>query len=168
MPEYRIRETGEVMYENELRRWAKNNNGPSWDQTTSEVLEVLGADFVYEGLPAEGGDRYQYSMRDGVENIEGTWYTKYVLGPIFVDIPPTETSPGQTVEEQWENYRAVKDKEQSDIVRLERNKRLYACDWTQLSDAPVDSAAWAAYRQALRDISSQPGFPWEISWPVEP
>lgn len=53
-------------------------------------------------------------------------------------------------------------------VRAERNAKLAASDWTQVADAPVDKAAWATYRQALRDISSQPGFPWTIDWPEMP
>lgn len=53
-------------------------------------------------------------------------------------------------------------------VRAERNQRLSACDWTQLPDAPVDRDVWAAYRQALRDVSLQPGFPWTIEWPEQP
>jgi len=54
------------------------------------------------------------------------------------------------------------------VERSERNQLLSASDWTQLSDAPVDTAAWASYRQELRDITLQAGFPWEITWPEEP
>lgn len=57
---------------------------------------------------------------------------------------------------------------QADEVRTDRNKRLAECDWTQLPDAPVDPAPWATYRQELRDVTDQPGFPWEITWPTEP
>lgn len=53
------------------------------------------------------------------------------------------------------------------VVRAERNARLAASDWTQLPDAPVDAAAWAIYRQALRDITSQDD-PFNIVWPPEP
>ena len=53
-------------------------------------------------------------------------------------------------------------------VRADRNQRLAACDWTQLPDSPADHEAWAAYRQALRDIPEQEGFPWGINWPEEP
>lgn len=53
-------------------------------------------------------------------------------------------------------------------VRGERDSKLRSCDWTQVSDAPVDQEAWAIYRQALRDIPSQEGFPTEVTWPVEP
>jgi len=58
------------------------------------------------------------------------------------------------------------DKKES--VRIQRNRRLADCDWTQLPDAPVDRATWATYRQALRDVTAQPGFPWSVTWPVEP
>lgn len=58
--------------------------------------------------------------------------------------------------------------ETANNVRVERNNRLADCDWTQLPDAPVNSTAWAAYRQQLRDISAQTGFPWEVQWPEKP
>jgi hypothetical protein len=56
----------------------------------------------------------------------------------------------------------------SQQVREKRNKLLSASDWTQVIDAPVDQAAWATYRQALRDISAQAGFPATVDWPVQP
>lgn len=53
-------------------------------------------------------------------------------------------------------------------ARQERNTLLAASDWTQVADAPVDQAAWATYRQELRDITSQETFPNEVTWPVPP
>lgn len=53
-------------------------------------------------------------------------------------------------------------------IRVKRNMLLLSSDWTQVADAPVDQAAWAVYRQALRDVPSQSGFPWDVQWPVEP
>lgn len=61
-----------------------------------------------------------------------------------------------------------KDAEQAKSVRDERTQKLKDSDWTQVADAPVDKAAWATYRQALRDIPSQAGFPWDIQWPTQP
>lgn len=52
-------------------------------------------------------------------------------------------------------------------VRITRDQLLKQCDWTQVPDAPVDQEAWKAYRQALRDITSQPD-PFNISWPLAP
>lgn len=53
-------------------------------------------------------------------------------------------------------------------ARSFRDELLSASDWTQVADAPVDQAAWAAYRQALRDVPDQAGFPAEIVWPTKP
>jgi len=53
-------------------------------------------------------------------------------------------------------------------IRQERDKKITESDWTQLTDSPVDKVAWAEYRQALRDIPSQQGFPFAVSWPVPP
>jgi hypothetical protein len=53
-------------------------------------------------------------------------------------------------------------------IRSQRNQLLTASDWTQVLDAPVDRTAWAAYRQALRDITSQEGFPASVQWPNDP
>lgn len=53
-------------------------------------------------------------------------------------------------------------------VRGIRNNKLQDSDWTQVADAPVDRTAWAAYRQALRDIPSQAGFPDSVTWPQVP
>jgi len=53
-------------------------------------------------------------------------------------------------------------------AREQRNTLLTKSDWTQVADAPVDQQAWATYRQGLRDITSQEGFPEAIMWPVAP
>ena len=159
---------GQVMYEAEFRTFIKANGGPTWDTTTPEVLEALGVDVVFEGPQATGGTVYQYSQAAGVEQIDGKWYTKYVLGPVFTDRVATENEPAKTAAEQEAAYKAMKDAEQAKSVRADRTKRLADSDWTQLADAPVDQAAWAAYRQALRDVTAQAGFPWAIDWPVQP
>ena len=53
-------------------------------------------------------------------------------------------------------------------IRQQRNALLASSDWTQVADAPVDQAAWAVYRQELRDVTSQETFPSEVTWPVAP
>lgn len=53
-------------------------------------------------------------------------------------------------------------------TRDKRGTLLAASDWTQVADAPVDQVAWAAYRQALRDVPAQEGFPTNVVWPVAP
>ena len=143
--EIRIRATGAVMFESEFRTVA----GASWDQTTVEILDQLGADPVLEG-PQLSPTRYQTVYRDGVEQIGGQWFTKYSLAKMDVEAM------------------AAHDAQQAKGVRDDRNKRLADCDWTQLADAPGDKTAWASYRQSLRDVSSQDGFPWDVTWPNKP
>jgi hypothetical protein len=53
-------------------------------------------------------------------------------------------------------------------VRSQRNRLLAESDWTQMPDAPVDRSAWAVYRQALREVPQQPGFPFDVVWPEAP
>ena len=53
-------------------------------------------------------------------------------------------------------------------VRSKRESLLASSDWTQLPDSPVEKAAWATYRQSLRDITSQATFPTEVTWPTKP
>lgn len=137
------------MYESEFRAYTKANGGPSWETTTTEVLEALGADVVLEGSQASP-TRYQTSFIDGVEQLNGKWYTKY------------------SVAEMDAEAIATKNTEQAKAMREQRDEKLKDCDWTQVADAPVDKAVWATYRQALRDITTQSGFPWEITWPDAP
>jgi len=155
---------GQVMYEAEFRAYQKANNGPAWDTTTTEVLTALGADVVFEGPQASGGTVYQYSQRDGVEQISGKWYTKYILGPIFTD---GET----TAAEQEAAYKASKDADQAKSVRTSRDAKLKETDWIVIKNLELNAnipGAWEVYRQALRDIPAQSGFPFTITWPVAP
>jgi len=56
----------------------------------------------------------------------------------------------------------------SEEIRLERNAKLNATDWTQVADTTADKTAWATYRQALRNVPTQAGFPNTVVWPVAP
>lgn len=56
-------------------------------------------------------------------------------------------------------------------IRVQRNSLLSLSDWTQLADAPLtleQKQAWAEYRQALRDVPEQAGFPKNVIWPSTP
>jgi len=69
------------------------------------------------------------------------------------------------IEAAWpEAEREQKGKE----VRRERDRLLTASDWTQVADAPVVSLEWQPYRQALRDVPQQAGFPDSVDWPTPP
>jgi hypothetical protein len=53
-------------------------------------------------------------------------------------------------------------------VRKQRNLLLMYSDWTQLPDATVDQDSWKIYRQELRSITEQEGFPFDVVWPDPP
>ena len=145
----RIRTTGAVMYESEFRAYTKANGGPSWETTTTEILDNLGADVVFEG-PQANPTRYQVAFADGVEQIDGQWFTKWSVADMDAEAI------------------AAKDVEQAAAMRKQRDEKLAECDWTQVADSPVNKSVWATYRQALRDVTTQEGFPWTITWPSKP
>lgn len=53
-------------------------------------------------------------------------------------------------------------------LRGARNNLLASCDWTVLSDTPTSTAAWKAYRQALRDLPANTTDPLNPVWPTPP
>jgi len=145
----RIRESGAVMYESEFRAYQQANGGPSWETTTTEVLEALGADVVLEG-PQATPTRYQVAFADGVVEIDGKWFTKYSVADMDADaIAATDAAQATSVCEQ-------------------RDQKLAETDWSQGKDiADSISAKYTTYRQALRDVPAQAGFPWDIQWPTQ-
>lgn len=75
-----------------------------------------------------------------------------------------EAAPVPSVPEPTEEQQEMQ-------VRAQRNSLLTLCDWTQLPDAPLteeQKQAWAEYRQALRDVPEQAGFPENVVWPSTP
>ena len=158
--------TGQVMFEGEYRAYLLANNGPSFETLTPEIMVELGIDPVLEGPQATTTPPYQFSQRSGVEQIGEQWFTKYIAGPVFLDIVIDGVTT--TAAEQEAAYKAQKDAEQAASVRTDRTARLRKTDWTQLTDSTADAAVWATYRTALRDVPEQTGFPWTIEWPVAP
>lgn len=72
---------------------------------------------------------------------------------------------------EWIDERSQEDKVTTAKIQIgyERRKLLEGSDWTQLPDVPLETKqAWATYRQALRDITEQPGYPTNIVWPTRP
>lgn len=66
----------------------------------------------------------------------------------------------------WTTQR-LSEERASDNVRGHRNRLLSDTDWMALSDNTM-TPAWASYRQALRDITTQEGFPYNVTWPAKP
>ena len=143
----RNKQTGAVVTDGEFRAAFPSTGFPI--HITEQTYNEFGYDVVLEGPQAQP-TRYQVGFADGVQQIDGKWFTKY------------------SVADMDDETKAAKDEEQAKNVRIQRTEKLRDCDWTQVADAPVNKAGWATYRQALRDVPKQAGFPFDIEWPVQP
>ena len=144
MPEYRIRSTGEVLTDEEFRRKHKNT---SFSRLLDEkLLDAFDTDIVFEGPQRQGPEPYSYTYRDGVECINGKWFTKYSIR---------------------EQDKAPIDKQHEENIRRQRDTFIKESDWRAVSDRELEPE-WKEYRQALRDITQQEGFPHDVKWPTDP
>ncbi len=106
---------------------------------------------VEDTIPPPYPSDYRKTLREKTpELIDGVWTRTWAI------------------EDATEQEIQVRTQRKSEEVRKKRDQLLLESDWTQLLDSPVDSTVWATYRQQLRDIPQQPGFPWEVQWPVAP
>jgi len=161
---YRIKSSGEIKSQGEVRRMFPNVSFPKiWDDG---VCNQFGIDPIFES-PTPTTTRYQLANKNGVEFKNGKWMWAWTIGPVFTEYTDDE-GVTHTAAEQQAAYVQRIDDEQATRVRADRDKRLADTDWTQVADAPVDASAWATYRQSLRDVPSQNGFPHEVTWPEKP
>jgi len=165
MSEYRNRTTSAVKTQGEIRRSMPNTSLPRvWDAAT---CDFLGVDPVLAApQPAPSGE-YKVVVRDGVtQDGNGNWVQAYVERDMFADYTD-EDGTVHTKAEQEAAYTARKDADAATAVRAERDKLLSETDWMGMSDVTMP-AEWATYRQALRDVPSQAGFPYNVTWPDAP
>lgn len=110
-------------------------------------------------------DAHKFSPIDGMSYIDGNYPDdKFcVVEDVLVERKPDPETQKVAYESQlsddelaWLNLRRVRD------------RILFACDWTQAPDAPVDQAAWAVYRQQLRDLPDNTEDPRYPVWPTPP
>ena len=148
---YRVRSTGEVLSQGQVRSLYPNTSFPS--QWTPALVEELGLDPVFES-PTPTTTRYQTAFKNGVEqDAKGNWVWKW------------------SVSEMDDEAKAAKDAEQAKAIRNDRDKRLADCDWIVIKAYETNTnvpGIWEVYRQALRDIPAQAGFPWDVTWPEKP
>ena len=155
-----IKDTQQVVSESKFRAMYPNTSFPQL--LVKEILDSFNAVAIMEGPQAVPTTPYEYSYRNGIQEINGKWFTKYELGPVFTD------NDEQTAEEQELAYKLQVDERYAVGVRQTRNDLLKESDWTQVADAPVDKEGWATYRQSLRDITGHTDFPYNIEYPVKP
>ena len=131
-------------YPYSISRLKKDNTNVSFPkEPTDELLADWGVYPVTVAQPPVYDSSVQVIKQDAPQNVNGAWMVAWIV----------EQLPQDTAEKN---------------IRNQRNNLLQDCDWTQVADAPVDKAAWATYRQELRDITDQTGFPYNVIWPTPP
>lgn len=158
--EYRVRSNGELKSQGEIRKLNPNVSLPKvWNDN---VYETLGIDPVLETPKPEASGAYKVVVRDGVEqDANDNWVEKWVEQDMFAD------TSDATKAEQEAAYQATLDADAAASVRAQRDELIAATDWRAASDLTL-SSEWTDYRQALRDVPGQEGFPHTITWPTAP
>jgi hypothetical protein len=182
---YRVRSTGAVKNQGGIRKMFPNTSLPRvW---TKEVCDAIGIDLVEPTSPPEVTELQRY-FEDGVKEVNGKWYQDWMICPKFPDYVrqdpivdengdpvldaegnPTYNEVTVTRAEQEAAYLAKKVAEKEASVRAERDKKLAETDWMVIKAAETGVAlatGWATYRQALRDVTAQEGFPDNVTWPT--
>ena len=162
--EFRVRSSGELKTQGEIRKLNPNVSLPKvWN---SNVYDTLGIDPVFETPKPDTTGDYKVVVRNGAEqDANNNWVQAWVERDMFSDT--TEDGVTITKAEHEAAYQTRLDEDAAKAVRADRDSRLAKTDWMGMSDVTM-SADWATYRQALRDVPSQAGFPHTITWPTEP
>jgi len=153
MTEYRKKSDGTLLTsDSQFRSLFPNTSFPK--HLTEGIINDFGYDLVYEGIQPSVTPPYQRRERDGLEEIDSKWYTKYKV--VTLD----------------EDGKTAYDNEMAGYKREERNELLKDSDWTQTVDksglADSKVTEWATYRQSLRDLPTASGWPHTHTLPTKP
>jgi hypothetical protein len=118
-----------------------------YEKTTGKITRIMSC---FE-------DEVEGSLEDNEAALvkEGDITGKMVSEGVLTDIPEDQLV-AEAIKKAWRE------------LRLSRRRLLNNSDWTQVPDAPVDSAAWAVYRQQLRDLPANTTDPRNVVWPEPP
>jgi hypothetical protein len=130
-----------------------------YSQSTGQILRIVQTNDIQSQLQV--GESYLEGSID-----DSAYYIENNL-PVEIPAQPSQYSVFDFVTKQWvlDQNMAVVD------VSKNRQRLLYATDWTQIPNGPLTTAqqqAWASYRQELRDIPEQSGYPLNVIWPTPP
>ena len=155
--------TGKAKTKVQLEQENKNMSLPSsWTDATLDALGVASVVMVEKPEVNE----WQVAVKDGVEQVDGVWREKWVVQEMF-----TEYTDGEgntiTVQAQKDAKTAADNAALAASERAKRDELLKVTDHYGLSDVTM-SSEMATYRQALRNVPQQAGFPSTITWPEKP
>lgn len=148
MSKYRVQASGEIKTQSELRLENANVSFPKvWNES---VYEQLGVDPVLStNAPNPSGPHKRVALNGAEQNSDGDWVEAWAE------------------QDMTDEEKAVCDQQKADAERRTRNGLLASTDHFALVDATLTDAM-RTYRQALRDIPQQEGFPNTITWPIRP
>lgn len=123
-----------------------------YDLSTGEILKQL-------TLPVEMLQLNYDAETQGCIDIPHAIDYRARLDLETLEVLPISVQPTQEEQEEFA----------AELAQQRRRKLLAACDWTQLPDVPQSTKdSWTTYRQLLRDITEQSGYPLDIVWPASP
>lgn len=120
-------------------------------------------------------DQFDYSEYDIIEYVDSE-FPEY-NPEVERIVEGTPLLEGDTWRQNWVTEPLSEEEKQKILddkifsIRAQRNLKLTESDWTQSNDSPLSDEsklAWAQYRQELRDITSQEGYPHNVTWPEQP
>ena len=143
---------GQTTYPYSIGQLRKDNPDISFPKSISdETLATYGVYSVVEiGAPPYDESTQKVEQDTSPTEVAGAWELRWSVS----SLSPTEMS--------------LMLKMKAAEVRGKRDELMASSDWTQLPDAAVDKSTWIVYRQELRDITQQSGFPINVNWPVKP
>ena len=165
MPEYRNRTSGEIKTETELRAANKNMSFPkAWNTSVHDALNV---DPVLVSPAPAPSAAYKSVVRNGaVQDSNGNWVYAWVEREMFTEYTD-DNGDVQTVAAQKTAYDTANTAALAATERAKRTALLMETDHYALADVTMPDAM-KTYRQALRDVPQQAGFPSSITWPDKP
>jgi len=171
MSEFRIRSTGEIKTQGQIRKENPNISLPRiWNQNVYDVLEI---DPILESARPEKTRNYSSIIKNGVvQDSNGNWIWNWEEVDMFSEYVDGD-GVTHTKTEQEQQYQQTIDDQSAEIVRNTRNRYLSETDWyitKSIETSSEISTDILTYRQALRDITSHPNFPnlTAEDWPVKP
>jgi hypothetical protein len=148
-----------------------NNGQPFGFAVTEENLRMLFPEVTFpKAFSPSDVEPYGFGIYEFTQIPEVPRFKK------LIELPPIKKDNGiyyqaWGFENMTETEQIAATETKANDVRVQRKFTLMDCDWTQLPDVILseeNKIEWNSYRQALRDISLQEGFPWDIVWPTSP
>jgi len=133
---------------------------------------------LYEIQRANLNTSFPSTVSDATMAEYGAMRVYFATQPVLSDTQVLVEGTPVVADDRWTQVWTVREMTTEEVtqrfdsaasaVREQRNDKLKDSDWTQITDASADKTAWAVYRQALRDVTAQAGFPLTVTWPDAP